>query len=307
MWFRQLQVFQLTQSIAYTPSQLAERLEPLAFKPCLPSMPTSMGFVPPVDADEEDAPLARGLNQCVMVCLQIEDKILPASVVNESVKNKIKQIETNEARKIRKKEKVALKEDTVQTLLPRAFTKFTRLHAYIDTKHQWLILNNVSPAKTELFLSMIKKVLGDGIEALEVIKPSLIFTQWLKQKNYPEVFSVEPAAILQDPEHQHRVIRCQQQDLFASSIQDLIKDGCEVIQLSLNWHDRLQFTLAQDFTLRSVRLAEDDTANLYDEIETKHQKFDADLVMMAELLRGLFTDLFKLFVKQDDSTLAKAS
>ncbi len=296
MWFKQIQLFPLTEMVTIAPNKLAERLEPLAFRPCLPSMPSSMGWVAPVDGEE--APLARGINGCIMICLQLEEKILPASVINDSLKEKVKQIELNEARRVRAKEKLMYKDEVVHTLLPRAFSKFSQIYAYIDTRNGWLILNNTSPAKTELFLSMFKKSLGEILGSFDIVKPSAIVTHWLKTQDFPAIFSIEKSCVLQDPNEQHRMIRCQQQDLFAPSIQSLVKDGCEAIQIALRWHDRLDFVLADDFTLRGIKLAEDDLAEINDGIETKQQKFDADLVMMSEMFAGLFADLLPIFQKK---------
>jgi recombination associated protein RdgC len=303
MWFKQIQLFQLTDSITSSPAALAEKLEPLAFNPCLPSMPSSMGWVSPIE--EENAPTTRGLNGCIMICLQIEEKILPASVIALSLKEKMKKIEQAEGRKVRRKEKLTLKDEVTDTLLPRAFSKFTRLYAYVDTRHQWLIINSISPAKTELFLSMFKKSLGDGVEAIEVIKPAAILTQWLKDKDYPKEFAIEKSCVLQDPEQQNRVIRCQQQDLFSDSIQSLVKDGCAAIQMALCWHDKLNFVLADDFSLRSIRLTDDDIAEIQDEMETKQQKFDADFIMMTEMIAGLVNDLLAVFTKENQDAPAR--
>lgn len=300
MWFRQIQIFQLTMPVPTAANKLAERLESLAYKPCLPTMPSSVGWVSPLEADEEELPLVRGINGCLMLCLQMEEKILPASVVGQALKEKIRAIETQEARRVRQKEKLNYRDEIIHTLLPRAFSKLSQLHAYIDTRNNWLILNATSPKKTELFLSMFKKSLGDGICSFEVTKPAAIITQWLRSKEYPTEFSFEKSCVLQDPAQQTRIIRCSQQDLFAGSIQSFVNEGCEAVQTALCWHDRLNFTLADDFSLRSIRLAEDDLAEINDEIETKAQKFDADLVMMSELYAGLVKDLLTVFTKKQD-------
>lgn len=297
MLFKAVRIYELTSSVNSSPANLAEKLQALEYKPCLPSMPSSMGWVPPLD--EEGAPLARGLNGCIMMCLKIEEKILPASVIGDALKEKIKKIETNEARRVRAKEKIMHKEETIITLLPRAFSKHSLIYGYIDTQHGWLIINNTSPKKIELFLSMFKKSVGDIVEEIEINKPSATTTHWLKTNEYPDAFAIEKTCTMQDPNQQNRVIRCQQQDLFAPSIQSLIKDGCEVIQLGLTWHDRLSFVITEDFAIRTIRLAEDDLAEINDEIETKGQKFDADFIMMMEMFRGLFSDLLKIFAKDE--------
>ena len=57
-------------------------------------------------------------------------------------------------------------------------------------------------------------------------------TSWLTQKNHASSFLIEKSCVLQDASHQSRIIRCQEQNLFASSIQLFIKDGCEIKQLA---------------------------------------------------------------------------
>lgn len=295
MWFKQLQLFQLTPSISSSANLLAEKLEPLAFNPCLPSMPSSLGWVSPVD--EENSPLTRGINGCIMICLQVEEKILPASVVAQTLKEKIKQIELLEARKVRQKEKLSFKDEITHTLLPRAFSKLTRLYAYIDTKNNWLILNTISPVKTELFISMLKKSLNNDINAFEIIKPSSLMTEWLKNKNHPSFFSIEKSCLLRDKDQQNRVIRCQEQDLFDVSILSLVKSGCEVMQMGLCWHDKLHFVIGDDFSLRTIRLVEDDMAEFQDQIESKQQKFDAEFFMMTDMYNHFLHDLLAVFAK----------
>lgn len=297
MWFKQVQLFQLTTPIkAIDTASISEKLEPLAFQDCIPSMPFSSGWASPLE--EDDAPLTRVLNGCFLLCLQIEEKILPATVVRDAVNEKVKLIELTEARKIRQKEKLNLKDEMTQTLLPRAFSRYSRLYAYVDTRNQWLVLNTTSPKKTELFMSMFKKSFGEGVVAsFDTVKPSAVFTHWLKTRDYPTILSVEKSCVLQDPEEQTRIIRCQEQDLFDSNIQSFVKDkGCEVMQIGMCWQDRLNFTLANDFSIRNIRRTEDDLAEMSDIIESASQKLDAYFFMMTEMFTGLFQALLPLFM-----------
>lgn len=299
MWFKQVQIFHLTAALNDADA-LAEQLSCLAFTPCLPSLPSSAGWVSPLD--EDDAPLVLTLNGCSMICLQLEEKILPATVIRQALDEKIKQLEASQDRKLRQKEKLALKDEVTHTLLPRAFTKITKLYAYIDTKNHWLVLNTIQAAKTEQFLALFKRSVSEKIYPFELKKLAPIFTHWLQHKSYPTVFSIEKACLLQDPNQQKRMIRCQQQDLFASSIQALIKDGCEIKHVALCWQDQIQFVLAEDFTLRSVQLQDEIMEQIKeDESETRQQRFCADFLIMTKLLGNVFADLLKLFVKADSA------
>lgn len=299
MWFKQMQLFQLSTRFKHQGSEIHQRLEPFAFQHCLPSLPSSMGWVSPID--EEDAPLTRGLNGCFMITLQMEDKILPASVVNQALKEKIKQLEASDGRKVRQKEKAGLKDEVVHTLLTRAFTKLSTLHAYIDTRNQWLVLNTISPSKTELFITMFQKAFGECIEEMERIKPSALLTHWLKSQQYPQEFSIGKSCVLQDPNQQNRIVRCQQQDLFTDGVQSIFKEGFDAIQMELCWHDRLRFVIAEDFSLRGVTLAEEDVIEMKETYETKQEKFDADLILMSESFAGLFKDLLAVFKRTNES------
>jgi recombination associated protein RdgC len=296
MWFKQVQIFQLTDPISYTPEKIAQLLEPLGFTSCLPSMHSSIGWAAPIDID--NASLVHGMNGYMMICLQVEEKILPATVVRQELNDKIKQRELTDDRKIRSKEKLSMKDEIIMTLLPRAFTKMSRVYAYIDTKKNWLILGTTNAKKTEDFISLFKKSVSEHIKSFEINKVSPILTHWLKNQSYPREFSVEKTCLLQDPEQQNRIIRCQQQDLFASSIQSIIKDGCEVKQLAICWQDRVTFMLAEDFSLRSIQYQEDILMAVKEmDSETAQQQFDADFFIMTETLSALVTDLLKLFVK----------
>src|SRR5579864_1344209 len=121
MWFKQTKLFQLTDSFNFSSLDLIKKLEPLEFTPCLPSMPFGMGWVSPVD--EDGAPLAQAINGRIMICLQVEEKILPAIVIRQELAKKIKEIESTENRKVRQKEKYDIKDFIISTLLPRSFSK----------------------------------------------------------------------------------------------------------------------------------------------------------------------------------------
>ncbi len=295
MWFKQAQIFQLDHDYSYQPDALEEQLASMAFTPCLPSLPASLGFAPPIDLD--GAPLVHAANGYLLFCLQIEEKVLPATVVRQAVNDRIKELEAAEDRKVYRKERNNLKDEMTFTLLPRAFTKVTRIHAYIDTKNHWLVINSNSASKVEKFLEIFKRTVSDiKYHAVEIKKIAPILTKWLLHNDHPRSFTIEKSCTLKDPNQQNRVIRCQHQDLSASPIQSLLKDGCEATQLSLNWQDRIRFTLCEDFSLKTIGY-DDEILNLSKDnySETKEQQFDTDFMIMTESLAPLFRELIEWF------------
>jgi len=298
MWFKQAQIFQLQTPIAYEADKLAEQLQPLAFRGCLPTFPFSYGWVSPLD--EEDAPLAHAANGCLLICLQFEEKVLPMAVVRQELDKKIKDIELRGDRKMSQKEKFTLKDEITHTLLPRAFSKLTRTYGYIDTKSNQIVLDTTSAPKTEKFMEHLKKAL-EGIATQPIVTSRLapLLTQWLIQQNYPQTFAVEKSCVLADTNQKNRVIRCQQQDLFANSIQSFIKDNCEVKQIALSWQDNIHFVLTENFSLLSIKFQEKVIEQVKEmEPETKRQQFEADFFMMTGLFSSLLKDLLDV-LKQD--------
>lgn len=297
MWFKQAKIFQLTDPIRYSPNDLAEKLEELAFQDCLPSMPYGAGWVSPID--EEDAPLVQAMNGYMMICLQVEEKILPPIVVRQELAKKIKQIEASESRKVSPKEKYALKDEITAMLLPRAFSKLTKVYAYLDTKNHWLVLGTANAKKTEQFMLAFKKSFGENINSFQIKKLSSLMTSWLKHQNYASSFSIEKSCVLQDANLESRVIRCKEQDLFESPIQLLIKDGCEIKQLALNWQDRIDFVLLDDLSIQGIQFKDEIIAQAKEmEAGTKQQQFNADFLIMTETLDGLLKDLLDSFAEK---------
>ncbi len=291
MWFRQLQVLELGETLRLSNEALQDKLAAHAFTPCLPSLPMSTGWVSP-HSDEEDAPLVRTLNGCSMICLQIEEKILPASVVRHQLLERIKKIEREEDRKMRQKQKYALKDEIIMTLLPRAFSRYSKVYAYIDTRQQWLVLGSTQTRSAVEFIKRFKQAITADVQPLQVAHLPAQMTHWLAQRDYPTAFSIETAGVLQDPAATGRIIRCRQQDLFADAIQNLLQSGCHIKQLALNWQDQVSFTLADPFVLQGIRYQDEVTAQAAEmEAESAQQQFDADFLIMSDVLAALLKEL----------------
>src|SRR3990167_5295702 len=200
MWFKQATLFQLTCALKMDQQALCDALSPLSFTPCLPSLPSSMGWVSPIE--QTNGPLMYGNQRYWMICLQFEEKILPASVIHQTLEEKALEIEQKESRAVRGKEKQSLKDEVIQTLLPKAFTKKSRVYGYIDLEHQWLILNSNTPAKIERFIAFLKRAITTtDLKSPDVKKPTTMMTRWVKEQA-PDGFGMGQSGVLQDSQQQ---------------------------------------------------------------------------------------------------------
>jgi len=302
MWFKNIQIYQLGSRMVFDPEALAEKLEELAFTPCLPTLAESLGWISPID--QEGRSLVYGVNGYMMFCLQFEEKILPATVIREAVKEKVKEIEADQDRKVRAKEKQDLKEAIIYKLRPQAFSRFTKVHAYIDTKNNLLIINTTSTSRLEKFLAWIKRSLP-SVDLINPVvkKPNIEMTNWLMHQSTPGNLIIDKTCMLQDPSEQSRVVRCKDQNLSAPHVQAFMKDGYEVKQLALIWQDHIRFTLTEMFNFKGIRFEEELlTAAKDDAAETPEQQFDADFLIMTETLTGMISELLGYFLKPSSET-----
>ena len=78
------------------------------FVPCGTEQAMSMGFVPVFDGTEE---LAHEVNGKHWIRLAVQKKVVPASAVREELENRVKSIESEENRKVSKREQKDLREN----------------------------------------------------------------------------------------------------------------------------------------------------------------------------------------------------
>jgi recombination associated protein RdgC len=129
----------------------------------------------------------------------------------------------------------------------------------------------------------------------------------VKDQAYPPSLAIEQSCVLQDPNQQRRIIRCQHQDLFTHSIQSLLKEGVQIKELAINWQDRISFTVADDFSFKSITFHDEVTQQTQAmEPETEAQQFDVDFLIMTDTLSALFNELLALIepLKQEKEVLA---
>lgn len=306
MWFKNIKLFQLADIFKIDDAMLEANLTTLAFRPCTQAMPQSIGWVSVIDKD--NAPLIHAAMGRKMICLRIDEKILPTTVVRDQANERIKEIEAQEDRQLSKREKASVKDQIYFTLLQQAFCRSTKIYAYFDLKKNWLIVNCTNAKKLEIFTAHLKKVLTN----IELISPETknipkLLTGWLLSKHYPDSFTIEKNAVLEDFNDIKRVIRVKNQDLFNDSIQNLIKEGCVPKQITLTWFDRITFNLQHDLALTSLKY--DDAviaASDDDSVENEAEQFDADFLIMTETLQTLLSELLQYLQNEKEGTVHSA-
>lgn len=296
MWFKNLTLFRFTEPFTLTSAEVEKKLETLRFRPCGGHDESSFGWTSPLGRGSEQ--LVHSSNGYLMVCGKKEEKVLPASVINEMVQEKIIDLETQQARKLSKKERTEIKDELIFELLPKAFSFSRNTYAYIDPKGGWVVVDTASAGKAEDILSSLRKCLSSlpVVPVNTVQKPIDVMTQWLNDNQTPTGISIEDECELRSPEEEGGIVRCKKHDLALPEIKHHLETGKQVTNLALNWEDRLSFVLNENLSVKRLRfldLIQEQIADTNAETEIEH--FDVDFSIMTAEFANFLPKLLELF------------
>ncbi len=296
MWFKNLALLRLTEPFTLTGAALDARLQALPFRPCGPLEAASAGWSPPLG--QAHGPLVHQTGGLLLLCLQREEKILPAAAVNEVVAGRVADIEAHEARPVRRKERASMRDEALHDMLPRAFTQRRRTYGYLDPRGGWLIIDAASANKAEDFVAALRQTLGSfPVRPLATRdRPATVMTQWLAGGPVPDGITLESECELQAPEAEGGSVRCRRHDLDAPEILHHIQAGKAVIKLAFTWNDRLSLVLDDAWSVKRLRFLEviqEAAADL--ETDDPAARFDADFALMSLELEAFIPAITALF------------
>jgi recombination associated protein RdgC len=292
LWFKNLMVYRLSRDITLTADAMERQLAEFSFTPCGSQDMAKTGWVSPMGG-HSDA-LTHVANGQIIICARKEEKMLPSSVIKQTLDAKINKLEAEQARKLKKTEKDALKDEVLHSLLPRAFSRFSQTMIWIDTVNNIIMLDCASAKKAEDTLALLRKSLGSlPVVPLTFEKPlELTLTEWVRSGETPAGFALMDEAELKAMLEGGGVIRCKQQDLVCDEIANHIESGKVVTKLALDYQERVQFVLADDASIKRLKFA-DILREQNDDIDREDvgQRFDADFILMTAELTALITSL----------------
>lgn len=286
MWFKNLNVYKLV-NFNVAEEVIAEKLAEKAFQPCLPHDEKSVGWISPID-DELDGLVHTAMGRHI-ISLKVEEKKIPASVINEELKKRISKMrkENPDLGKISKQTKDNLKEEIKSEFLPDAFSKINRTRAYIDTKLEILVIDNASRAKAELFIQMLKVTIDGEFKCLPLQTQNEVseeMSRWLKDSSAPETLDVGERCQLRDL-GDLGTIKYAKHALDDAKLIGYLRDDKTVSELELTWEEDVRFLLTEDFMMKGLKFGsniqdkakEDNTENEIDE-------FDSEFIIMTDTL-----------------------
>lgn len=284
MKLNNMQVFSLTKAVDVT--GMEDKLRDFEFTQCRDERFTSHGWSEVCEGD-----LIHLIDGVPWLKMTKETKIIPAQVVNDELNSLILKFEKAENRKLRKAEKQELKEQTVQRLLPRAFSKITEVYGFIMLGEIFIFTS--SSADAELFLNLLRQSIGSlPVIPLMLDMPSEHFKKWLSDLP-PKGVALSDNAVLAGNDGEKVTIK--NDDLSSAEMKEHLESGKTPTQLGLRCGGFV-FKLDDRFNFKSLNPDNDDLKDILTdadsaELDRLTMKFMQDKVpRLVSALREAMTE-----------------
>lgn len=284
MWFKNLQIYRLPADWRITPEKLEEQLAKKPFAPCGSTDLQSLGWIAP----RKGGGLVHAAQGQMMLALAVEQKLLPSSVINQEAQEKIEAFEEQQGYAPSRKQAKEIKEETILSLLPRAFTRRRTTYIWLDAARGWLMIDAASAAKAETVIETLTRTVDDlPLSLLKTeLSPATAMTNWLTSGEAPAGFTVDRDCELRAPVEENATVRYVRHLLETEEIGKHITEGKLPTRLALTWDDRISFVLTERLEIKRLSFLDILKEEASQSAETADEQFDADFTLMTgELAR----------------------
>ncbi|MFT6268251.1 MAG: recombination associated protein RdgC [Alphaproteobacteria bacterium] len=293
MWFKNLKVYRFTSKFTFDEEKLQSMLEGMPFRPCSSQDIQSMGWISPIPKAEN---LFHQANQDFLFSLKREQKLLPASVINSELLQKVGEVESETGSPMPKKAQKDLKEEITQRLLPRAFSKYGVTNAFVSVDQQIVVVDSSSDGNAEAFLACLRKCIGSlPVVPFSKVGQQEVLTDWL-MKDAPAGFELLDEAELQSTADDGGIIRCKKQDLDAEEVLGHVQAGKMVHKLAISFQEKLTCIIAEDLSIKRLKFT-DIVLEQNEDIEKENLalKIDADFMLFSSEVKAFIAELDTVF------------
>jgi recombination associated protein RdgC len=289
MWFKNIFIYRLPDDFRITPAKLEEKLSLKPLQPCSGLDKQSLGWV----SCRGDDRLVHIANKQILFALGVEQKLLPASIINRFTKERVVDIEAQQGYKPGRKQLKEIKQAVTDDLLPRAFAVQRTTYAWLDLTKGRLIIEAASSAKAEELLEQLgKTVVNFPVQLLHTaLSPIAAMTDWLAGENAPAGFTIDRELELRSSDESKATVRYANHALEGKEILAHISAGKRAARLGMTWNDRISFVLNEHLQLKRIEFLDIIKEESSKVADNEDELFELDFTLMTGELAKLLTDL----------------
>lgn len=289
MWFKNIFIYRLPADCTVTAATLQEKLALKPLMPCSGLDKQSRGWV----SCRGDDRLVHVANDQMLFALGVEQKLLPASIINRFAKERVADIEAQQGYKVGRKEMKDIKEAITEELLPRAFAIQRTTYAWLDLINGRLIIDAASSARAEELLEFLNKTLDElPVKPLHTeLSPVAAMTDWLAAEEAPAGFTIDRELELRATGDSRATVRYANHALEGEEILAHIAAGKRATRLGLTWNDRISFVLNEQLQIKRLEFLDIIKEESGAMADTADEMFDLDFTLMTGELAKMLADL----------------
>jgi len=299
--FKSASFFRIASDFVMPPLEaLEEALQASRFMPCGATQPESSGWVAP--RGNKSSALVEAVGRQVIVQLCTERRPLPASAIKDAVEERIEKYKQETGRdRVGARIKKEIKDEVIQDLLPRAFTKRSSTTLWIDPVSKFLVVDSGSLTGADKVVSHLVEVLGDmpgagpgiGVKPVQTaLSAAVAMAHWLASREAPFSFTVDRDCELKMPDDQKSAVRYSRHTLEIDEVAQHIAAGKAPTQLAMTWNDRVSFVLTDTAQIRKIKLL-DIVLDGVLENGKDDDGFDTDAAIVTGELSAMLPDLLE--------------
>lgn len=306
-WFKKVLAYSLTEIVDLRVETLQAALSKKLARPLGGDELRTYGFTTPlprIDGQQSQI-MAHPCGTGILICAESWFRSVPMKAVNAEVDKKVSEIEAEQDRKVKGKERKELKELVITAMIPKLVPDCKHTTALILPEQNIILVETGTPSAAEDLLSTLREVLGSlPIRPLRTMQsPADGMTAWLKTGAAPDGFTLLDSVVLAGEKDGKKASKAKltDMDLTSEEVQLHLAMGRKASKLALAWENKMSFKLTDKLVVESIKfedLLQDDAAQAAGSGDVM-QHFDASMTIMSKTLGAVVTALTSVFGGED--------
>ncbi len=298
---KSMTMYRLSNPTVLPPGAIDEALSRRALADPLPTQQQSHGWM---HVTPEDKQFVTGIGPYVLR-YGLRDRVLPPSVVSDEVEDRCVAFEEGRGYRPGRKQKLAIKDEVMMALLPRAFIKTRSILVYLDLQHGWVCVGHTGELADDV-LSGLRGAFDDGLYSGaeswwdQPFSLEMLMTEWVARKSAPGELDIGSNALLARMDDVVAQMKYVNRPPLDEGAQSLISSGFRAHELQLIYKNRLQFTMTNGGRFKRIRFLE------FMDQSPEREGEELDIAAEAEIFLGDFKAMVSELAETSNQTAEQA-